>query len=221
MHCRSVGYLTSCYNFNIKYSAGKSNQVADAFSWQPVNPNSSSESLDEEEEWETISYEVVCQILDFHLDSSKLPYTIKQEVQTNIMDIENANSSEGFHPVNIVDVQLNGVKTFDTISPSQMVEFQKEDTQLSLIYEHVHNSKPKLSEIHHIWSKPIWQLLLQFDWLCIIQGVLHHHSFTDDNETYQLISPQRFCDSVPRSLYDDNGHQGLQYVVELLCSKAY
>ena len=210
------------FDFDIKYRVGKSNQVADALSQQSVNPNSSSESSDGEVEGETISYEVVCQILDFHLDSSKLPYTVKQEVQTNIMDIKEANSSEGFYPINVMDVQPNEVKTFDTISPSQMAEFQKEDTQLSFIYEHVHNnSKPKLSEIHHIRSKPIQELLLQFGWLSLIRGVLHHHSFTDNDETYQLILPQCFHDSVLRSLHDDNGHQGLQHMVELLHAKVY
>ena len=145
------------FNFNIKYRAGKSNQAADALSWWPVNPDSSSESLDEKEEKKTISYEVVCQILDFHLDSSKSPYTIKQEVQTNIMDIEEAYSSEGFCPANIVDVQLNEVKTFDTISlHHRWWNFKRKILELSLIYECVHNnSKPKLSEIHHIQLKPI------------------------------------------------------------------
>ena len=84
------------FDFDIKYRAEKSNQVADALSWWPVNHNSSSESSNDEEEWETISYEVVCQIRDFHLDSSKLPCTVKREVQTNIMDIEEANFSEVF-----------------------------------------------------------------------------------------------------------------------------
>ena len=209
------------FDFNIKYRVGKSNQVADALSWWPVNPNSSSESMDDEE-WETISYEVVCQILNYHLGSSKLPYAVKQEVQTNIMNIDKANSSEGFSPINVVDVQLNEVKTFDSISPSQIAEFQKEDTQLSLVYEHVNNnSKPKLSEVHCIQSKPIQHLLLQFDQLSLIQGVLHCCSFTDDNETYQLILPQDFHNSVLRSLHHDNGHQCLHCMVELLCSKVY
>ena len=161
MQIRWLSDLT-LFDFDIKYRVGKSNQAADALSWQPVNPDSSSESSDDEEEWETISYEVVCHILDYHLGSSKLPYAVKQEVQTNIMDIKEANSSEGFSPINIIDVQLNKVKPFDSISPSQLAEFEKEDTQLSLIYECVsNNSKPKLSEIHHIWSQPIQQLLLQ------------------------------------------------------------
>ena len=57
---------------------------------------------------------------------------------------------------NIVDIQLNEVKLFYSITPSQMAEYQKKCTQLSVIYEHVaNNSKPKLSEIHCIRSKPI------------------------------------------------------------------
>ena len=43
------------FDFDIRYCAGKSNQVGNALSWWPENPNSSSESSDEEEEWETIS----------------------------------------------------------------------------------------------------------------------------------------------------------------------
>ena len=144
------------FDFDIKYRAGKTNQVADALSWQPVNPDSSSGSSDGEEEWETISYEVVCQILDYHLDSSKLPYNLKHEVQVNTTDVSEANSSIGINSGNIVDVQLNEVNLFHLITPSQMAEYQKKCTQLSVIYEHVaNNSRPKLPEIHRIRSKPI------------------------------------------------------------------
>ena len=121
-----------------------------------MNPNSSSESSDGEEEWETISYEVVCQILDYHLDSSKLPCDLKHEVQVNTLDVSEANLSIGIKQDNVVDVQLNEVKLFYLITPSQMAEYQKKCTQLSVIYEHIaNNSKPKLSEIHRIRSKPI------------------------------------------------------------------
>ena len=60
--------------------------MADALSWWPVNPESSSESSDDEEEWETISYEMVCQILDHHLGSTKILYQVKYEVQSNVIN---------------------------------------------------------------------------------------------------------------------------------------
>ena len=121
-----------------------------------MNPDSSSESSDGEEEWETISYEMVCQILDYHLDSSKLPCKLKHEVQVSTSDVSEANSSIGIKPSNIIDVQLNKVKLFHSITPSQMAEYQKRCTQLSVVYEYVaNNHKPKLSEIHRIRSKPI------------------------------------------------------------------
>ena len=111
-----------------------------------------------------LSYEMVCQILDHHLDSVKLPHSVKYEVQTNIADVEVADQNSGLGQVSVIDVQLNKVKLFESISPSQMAEHQKRNTQLSLVYEHVaNNHEPKLSEIHRIRSKPIWRLLLQFD----------------------------------------------------------
>ena len=134
-------------------------------------PSSSSESCDDEEEWEAITYKTVCQILDYHLGSSKLPRHLKHEVQTNITDVERANKSLGLKSDNVVNVQLRQIKIFDSITPKEMAELQKKDSQLSTVYECVAvNSKPKLSEIHHIQSKPVHRLLLQFDRLSLIRS---------------------------------------------------
>ena len=165
---------------------------------------------------------MVCQILDHHLDSSKLPFHVKHEVQTNIADVDRANQSDGFKPINIIDVQLREVKIFNSIMPKQMMEYQKKDSQMSQVYEHVSsNTKPKLSEIHCIRLKAINRLLLQFDQLSIIWSVLHHCTFKDDSEIQQLILPQCLHEQVLRSLHDDNGHQGLQCVINLLHDKVY
>ena len=159
---------------------GKSNQVADALSWQPENPDSLSESSDEGEKWETISYEMACQILNHHLDSTKLPYNIKYEVQTNITEVEVANIYLDLNQANLIDIQFNEVKLFNSISPSQMAEYQERDTQLSHVYEYVaSNHKPKLSEIHCVRSKPFRQLLLHYDHLSLIWGVFYHQTFKD------------------------------------------
>ena len=178
------------FDFEIKYRAGKSNQAADALSQWPVNPDSASESSDGEEEWEAISYEMVCQILNYHLDSRKIPCHIKHEVQVSTADVSEANSSIGIKSSNVVDIQLNEVKLFHSITPSKMAEYQKRCNQLSVIYEYVaNNNKPKLSVIHRIRSKPIRHLLLQFDRLSLICGVLHHQTFMDDDEIQQLVLP--------------------------------
>ena len=196
---------------------GKSNQAADALSWQPANCDSALESSDGEDEWEAISYDMVCQILDYHLDSSKIPCQIKHEVQVSTVDVSETNSSIGIKSPNVVDAQLNQVKLFHSIPPSKMAELQKRCTQLSVIYEYVaNNNKPKLSEIYCIRSKPIRHLLLQFDRLSLIQGVLHCRTFMDDDEIKQLVLHVSLCDSVLQSLHDDIGHQGVQHMIGLL-----
>ena len=81
-----------------------------------------------------------------------MPYN---EVQSNIAEVDVANQSVGLSNPNIINVQLCEVKLFNTISPKQMAEYQKRDTQLAYIYECVsNNSKPKLTAIHCIKSKP-------------------------------------------------------------------
>ena len=91
-----------------------------------------------------------------------------------------------------------------------------------VIYEFVaSNQKPKLSEIHCIRSKPIRHLLLQYDHLSSIQGVLHNWTFQDDDEIQQLILPSILHGDVLKSLHDDNGHQDLQCVLDLLHQKVY
>ena len=192
-HIRWLSDFT-LFDFDIKYRAGKSNQAADTLSRWPVNPDSASESSDGEEEWEAISYEMVCQILNYHLNSSKIPCHIKHEVQVSTADVNEANSSIGIKSPNVVDIQLNEVKFFRSITPSKMAELQKRCNQLSVIYEYVASNKPKLSVIYHIRSKPIRHLLLQFDYLSLIWGVLHRRTFTDDDEIQQLVLPQCLCD---------------------------
>ena len=210
------------FDFEIKYRARKSNQVADTLSRWPVNPDSLSESSDDDKEWETISYGMVCQMLDHHLHSTKMPYNVKHEVQNNITEANVANQSLGLSNPNIINVQLCEVKLFNTIVPKQMAKCRKRDTQLGYVYECVaNNSKPKLTVIHRIRSKPVRRLLLQYNWLSLIWGVLHRHTFQGNNEIQQIILPQCFHDRVLKSLHDNNGHQGLQCVTDLLCGRVY
>ena len=210
------------FDFEIKYRAGKSNQVADALNRHSSNPDSLSESSDDDEEWETVSYGMVCQIVDHHLESTKLPYHLHYEVQTNVAEVDVANHSLGFSNSDLINVQLRKVKLFDTILPKQLADYQKRDPQLVHIYECVTNqTKPKLSAIYHVRSKPVRRLLLQYNWLSLIWGVLHRRTFQGNNEMQQIILPHCLHDKVLHSLHNDHGHQGLQWVIELLCERIY
>ena len=138
MHTSHLGAAQICwlsdlalFDFEIKYRAGKSNQVADALSRHPPNPDSPSESSDDDEEWETMSYGMVCQIIDHHLGSTKLPYNLRYEVQSNVAEVDVANQSLGFSNLDLINIQLREVKLFDTIMPKQLAEYQKRDTQLA------------------------------------------------------------------------------------------
>ena len=112
---------------------------------------------------------MVCQIIDHHLDSTKMPYNLKYEVQSNIVEVDVANQSLGFSNLDLINIQLCEVKLFDMITPKQMAGCQKRDNQLAYIYECVaNNSKPKLTAIHCIKSKPVHRLLLQYDRLLLI-----------------------------------------------------
>ena len=165
---------------------------------------------------------MVCQILDHHLDPTKMPYNVKLEVQNNISEVNVANQPLVFSNSNIIDVQLWEVKLFDTIMPKQMAEYQKRDTQLAHVYECVTtNSKPKLTVIYRVKLRPVYRLLLQYDWLSIIRGVLHCRTFQGDDEIQQIILPQCLYDQVLKSLHNDNCHQGLQCVTDLLCGRVY
>ena len=109
------------FDFEIKYRAGKSNQVADTLSRHPSNPDSLSESSDDDEEWETLSYGMVCQIFDHHLESTKLPYHLRYEVQSNVAEVDVANRSLGFSNSDLINIQLREVKLVDTILPKQNI----------------------------------------------------------------------------------------------------
>ena len=93
-----------------------------------------------------------------------MPYNVKLEVQNNIAEVNVANQSLGLPNPSIINVQLCEVKLFDMIMPKQMAEYQKRDTQLAYVYECVaNNSKPKLTVIYRVRSKPVHRLLLQYD----------------------------------------------------------
>ena len=139
------------FDFNIKYCVGRKNQVADALSHHPLNPDSSSESEDDDDNWETISYGMVCQSINHLTNSMKILFAVKYEIQNNEMETSKVNKmifGKSSH-TNLIEVQLNELKLFPSIPISKMGEEQWKDTLLTLLYELAQkNSRPKQSQIN-------------------------------------------------------------------------
>ena len=66
------------FDFNIKYRTGKSNQAADALSHCPKSSLDMSSDRGGEEEYETISYEVISDDLTELIDGIKIPIELKK-----------------------------------------------------------------------------------------------------------------------------------------------
>ena len=69
---------------------------------------------------ETISYEMVCQILNHHLGSTKILYQVKYEVLSNVIDVEIANIFAGLKLASVIDSQLSGL---NSLIPSLLSEW--------------------------------------------------------------------------------------------------
>ena len=102
------------FDFDIEYRGGRKNQVADTLSHHPLNPDSSSESEDDDDNWETISYGMVCQSINHLTNSMKIPFNMKYEIQNNEMETSEVNKiifGEN-SKTNLIQVQLNELKLF-------------------------------------------------------------------------------------------------------------
>ena len=203
------------FNFVIKYQTGQSNRAADALSHHPFNPtcdDSFSESKDDSDECEVISYSLVCEAVDLCLNSTKIPEDLKQEVQ----DISCAIMEEEDMNENKIVSSLNAVSTFEQVTPKQMAEEQQKDPTLELVYQLVTaGEKPKTSAIAKIKSKAVRKYLLQFSRLTLKKDVLHRLYIHNDVEFHQMVLPIKFQAQVLRLPYDDQGHQEIERTIAL------
>ena len=85
------------------------------------------------------------------------------------------------------------VDVFHQVPSTTMAEHQAKDNQLAPVLEWVHEGKPPTkAAIYQVRSKNTRQLMYQFHWLILKDGVLHHLYIHNDVEYHQLVLPQRY-----------------------------
>ena len=97
-----------------------------------------------------------------------------------------------------------------------MKEEQQRDLILKLVYKQVTDGeKLKTSAIAKVKSKAVRKYLLQFNWLTLKKGVLHHLYINNDAKYHQLILPVKYQAQVLRLLHNGQGYQGLECTLAL------
>ena len=226
------------FDFTIKYQTGHSNRAADALSHRPFNPscNFDNESTDSDEvevisylaacnEVETIPYLLVCEALDQCLNGLKIPEVLKQQAQDiscAVQSIVEEEDKQYEEELKEIVSKVNAVSIFGKVSPDEMKEEQQKDPILRLVYKYVTaGKKPKTLAITKIKSKAVRKYLLQFEWLTLKKGVLHHLYINNDVEYHQMILPIKYQAQVLKLLHDGQGHQGLERTLALCQERFY
>ena len=217
------------YDFDIVYHTGKSNLVADALSCHPeVEEEIEKEVLPEsdDEEWIAVSYQVeeqgsrvssikFNQVISELVGGTKIDKKLKDRIQVTDVAKEKLNGKT-------IEVATGMVSLFDSITPKEMAEFQRQDNQIAPIFTHVEqDQKPSKKVTYQIRSKLARKLALQWDRLILKQGVLHRLYIFNEMEYHQLVLPQRYHRKVLTALHDHMGHQGIDRTLDLLRERVY
>ena len=149
------------YDFNIVYRTGKSNLVADALSCRPeVEEEIEKEVLSEsdDEEWIAVSYQVeeqggrissmeFNQVVSELVGGTKIDKKLKDRKQVTDVAKEKLDGKT-------IEVATGMVSLFDSITPKEMAECQRQDNQIAPIFVHVEqDQKPSKKATYQIRSK--------------------------------------------------------------------
>ena len=178
------------YDFDIVYRTGCSNLITDALSYRPEAEGESHNqtcSDNDDEEWQAISYSAICKELQGIIGGVKMEHSLRERIQV----VQSAK--DDIHGSCKIKVIAGMVDVFHQVPSTTMAEHQAKDNQLAPVLEWIHEGKsPTRAAIYQVHSKNTRQLMYQFHWLILKDGVLHHLYIHNDVEYHQLVLPQRY-----------------------------
>ena len=207
------------YDFDIVYRTGCNNLVTDALSRRPEaegeNHNQTCSDNDDEE-WQAISYSTICKELQGIIGGVKVEHSLRERIQV----VQSAK--DDIYGSCKIEVVAGMADVFHQVPSTTMAEHQANDNQLAPVLEWVCEGKqPTKAAIYQVRSKNTRQLMNQFHWLILKDGVLHRLYIHNDVEYHQLVLPQRYHKKILQSLHNDLRHQGINRMLDLLRERVY
>ena len=106
-----------------------------------------------------------------------------------------------------IEVVAGMVDVFHQVPSTTMAKHQAKDNKLAPVLEWVHEGKqPTKAAIYQVRSKNTRQLMYQFHWLILKDGVLHRLYIHNDVEYHQLVLPKRYHKKILQSLHNNNNN---------------
>ena len=147
------------------------------------------------------------QVISELVGGTKIDKKLKDRI--HVMDIAKENGKT-------IEVATGMVNLFNSITPKEMAEFQRQDNQIAPILTYVEqDQKPSKKVTYQIRSKLARKLALQWHRLILKQGVLHRLYISNEMEYHQLVLPQRYHRKALTALHDHMGHQGIDRTLDL------
>lgn len=197
----------STYDFNLKYRSGVQNIDADALSRRP-HP-----TLTQKSEWKDFSaagVRAMCQ----------MSVVTKQRNPQSGRAIDHLGLSTQAIPQAYCNLSTLSVKEMLVLSPTELSTAQKEDPGIGQMWSALSNGD--VTQVDKTMHRACPLLLREWDRLKMQQGVMYRFTSPPGKSCCsQLVLPEKYRNTVMKSLHDDSGHLGLDKTYGLIRDRFY
>ena len=120
-------------------------------------------------------------------------------------------------------VVQRSISAFPSHSTNHLLKLQREDPSIGIFYQYWRRNRGPDRAERQVLSKPVLELLRQWDRLTEVDGLLYRRIHRPDGEegVHQLLLPEALRKDILHQLHQGHGHQGVERTTELVRERCY